>query len=89
MNRADSAYAESALSDFWMGRFSNKVTSKFFLRISQKQKYNPACNAKTMLTKRVRPAELCEFVRANHLLNRLLQSEVLVIAMDRAVGENT
>lgn len=50
MNRVDSAYAESALFDFWMGRFSNKVTSKFFLRISQKQKYNPACNAKTMLT---------------------------------------
>ena len=79
MNRVDSAYAESALFDFWMGRFSNKVTSKFFLRISQKQKYNPACNAKTMLTigcdpQRYRDDNLCKAEKVTAANSRILSS---------------
>ena len=78
MNRVDSAYAESALFEFGTSRFLGTVTNNFFTDISQIRKYDPACNAKTMFTKRVRPS-----------LNTLIQSEVPVIAMDRAVEKNT
>ena len=78
MNRADSAIAESALFEFGTSRFLGTVTNNFFTDISQIRKYDPACNAKTMLA-----------IGCDPSLNTLLQSEVLVIAMDRAVEKNT